>query len=137
MPDRTRPKGTHSGPATTTVSVCRGCCCGTTRKHPGVDHQGHLRLLRELLDTGERRAARLRVTECLGHCGVSNLIVIHPSPAARQRGARPVWLGFVLDERCVTTIAEWVLAGGPGIAPLPPELTLHDMTPRRIRSGSR
>ena len=42
MPDRDVP----------TVTVCRGCCCGTPKKRPGVDHEARLEALRALLGDG-------------------------------------------------------------------------------------
>ncbi|WP_328474600.1 hypothetical protein OHA21_15625 [Actinoplanes sp. NBC_00393] len=54
----------------------------------------------------------------------SNVVVVHPTPAARRQGARPVWFGLVLDDVIVTDIAAWVRAGGPGIAEMPAPLAL-------------
>ncbi|MFY1632080.1 hypothetical protein ACN27F_02145 [Solwaraspora sp. WMMB335] len=58
------------------VTVCRGCCCGTSRKHPDVDHDGQLRALRA-------SGARVRVVDCLNTCERSNVVVVQPVPAAR------------------------------------------------------
>jgi (2Fe-2S) ferredoxin len=109
------------------MSVCGGCCCGTPRKHPDIDHDHHLDLLHELLG----RQARIRVTDCLGYCAASNVITVTPSAAGRQRGGRTAWFGFVLDEQVITELAEWVLAGGPGVATLPDTLELHLVQPPR------
>lgn len=109
------------------VSVCHGCCCGNFRKHPDVEHDDHLRLLRAALG----RNARIRVTQCLGHCSLSNIITVAPSRAGRHRGGRLVWLGFVLDDEVIAEIADWVLDGGPGIAPLPARLRQHRVRPDR------
>ena len=43
-------------------------------------------------------------------------MVVTPSWAGRHSGARPVWLGEVLDEDLTSEIADWVAAGGPGLA---------------------
>ena len=99
---------------TTLITVCRGCCCGTRDKHPDVDHDAQLRRL--------ATAARVRASDCLGVCEHSNVVVVHPHPAARRAGSRPVWLGGVLAEAEVTAVAGWVAAGGPGRADLPEPL---------------
>jgi (2Fe-2S) ferredoxin len=103
------------------VVVCRGCCCGTERKRPGVDHDGLLERLR----AGVAGAAVVATSECLGPCSDANVVVVMPSPAARRGGARPVWLAGVLDEAATDAIAAWVGAGGPGGAAEPAALTAH------------
>jgi hypothetical protein len=100
------------------VTACRGCCCGTERKHPAVDHAGQLRRLAD--GVGDR--GRVRTSECLGPCSRSNVVVVAPSPAGRRAGARPWWIRAVLGERLVDGIAAWVAAGGPGVAEVPAEV---------------
>ncbi len=97
-----------------TVTVCRDCCCGSVRKHPGVDHDEQLDNLRAALPVPHR----VRVSDCLDACDQSNVVVVHPAPAARRAGAHPVWFGLVLDDQVADDIADWVRAGGPGVAPL-------------------
>ncbi|MDX8030579.1 hypothetical protein SK803_10180 [Lentzea sp. BCCO 10_0856] len=97
---------------TSRITVCRGCCCGTERKHPDVDHDRQLQVLRERLPS-------VRVADCLDACEVSNVVVVQPTPAARAAGAKPVWVGSVLDDDAVHGVADWVDAGGPGLA-VPP-----------------
>ncbi|GLH96991.1 hypothetical protein [Phytohabitans aurantiacus] len=104
-----------------TVTVCRGCCCGTVSKHPDVDHDGQLRELRAA--AGQQH--RVRASDCLNACEQSNVVVVQPAPAARRAGARPVWLGGILDDTTVSAIAQWLSAGGPGVAALPEPLTAH------------
>jgi DNA-binding transcriptional ArsR family regulator len=111
----------YSDPTRPTVTLCRGCCCGTHRKHPAVDHTGQLALLRERL----RGRARLRATTCLGPCQRSNVAVVTPSRNGRRHGAHPVWLGWLLDDTAIHALADWAHAGGPGIQPLPDTLSLH------------
>lgn len=106
------------GPGLPIVTVCRGCCCGTAAKRPGVDHAARLEQLRTLL--GDR--ATLRVTDCLGPCERSDVVVVGPSPGARRAGARPVWLGRLNGRHEASAIADWVHAGGPGVAELPESL---------------
>ena len=47
-----------------TVMMCHDCCCGTRRKHPGVDHQA----LREQLHACASDTLRVRTVECLDEC---------------------------------------------------------------------
>jgi hypothetical protein len=104
-----------------TVTVCRGCCCGTVEKHPDVDHDAQLEVLR----AGLPASSRMVVADCLSACDRSNVMVVSPDRAARQRGARPVWLHEVLDPHAVAAVVGWVRAGGPGHAPVPPTLATH------------
>lgn len=96
------------------VTVCRGCCCGTAEKHPGIDHERQLRALREGVGTGN-----ISVANCLDSCDYSNVVVVRPAPPARARGARPVWFGGVLTEEATQDILRWIAAGGPGRADMP------------------
>ncbi|HEV7755239.1 MAG TPA: (2Fe-2S) ferredoxin domain-containing protein [Mycobacteriales bacterium] len=113
-----------------TVTVCRGCCCGTPAKHPGADHAGQLARLRAAV-AGE---GRLRQSGCLDLCERSNVVVVGPSATGRRNGGRTVWFVEVLDDRLVTAIADWIRAGGPGVAVPPARLTEHLYVPsRRIR----
>jgi hypothetical protein len=105
-------------PTKPTVTVCRGCCCGTTRKHPTIDHEAQLANLRSLIED----VGNLRVTDCLGPCERSNVIAVSPSRSGRLIGGRPTWLGFVLDAGADTVIATWLRDGGPGLAGLPDAL---------------
>ncbi|MFG1955065.1 hypothetical protein [Micromonospora sp. NPDC048830] len=107
------------------MTVCRDCCCGSARKHPEVDHDAQLRHLRDTLPAPHR----VRVSTCLDLCAQSNVLVVHPSRAARRAGARPVWFGLVLDGAITEDIVEWVGAGGPGVAPLPAVLELSVVSP--------
>ncbi|HET9516912.1 MAG TPA: hypothetical protein VFO77_04220 [Actinoplanes sp.] len=111
------------------MTVCRDCCCGSAKKHPGVDHDGQLSVLRAELTTPHR----VRVSDCLDACEQSNVVVVHPAPAARRAGARPVWFGLVVDDEITGDIAAWVRAGGPGVAPLSPALQLSVVSAPRSR----
>ncbi|MFT7837111.1 hypothetical protein Q5530_13275 [Saccharothrix sp. BKS2] len=115
------------------VTVCRGCCCGTTRKHPQVDHDGQVRVLREALDG----TAEVRLSDCLDACAHSNLLVVHPSPAARAAGAKPLWLGRVLDDRALREVIDWISGGGPGVVPPPASLRDRVVTPPNARTPPR
>jgi (2Fe-2S) ferredoxin len=117
---------------TATVTVCRGCCCGRAEKNPGTDHAGQLAALRERLGR-----ERVRISECLDVCEQSNVIVVSPAPAGRANGGRPVWLGLIHDADAVADIADWVQAGGPGLAEPPEILDLYRFAPsRRVRAES-
>ncbi|MGI5215593.1 hypothetical protein [Plantactinospora sp. CA-290183] len=105
------------------VTLCRGCCCGTVRKHPDVDHPGQLARLRAALGP----ANRVRVSDCLNVCDRSNVLVVQPAPAARRAGARPVWLAEMLTGELLDDLVDWVDAGGPGRARLPDALAERAM----------
>ena len=113
----------HRRGAGATVSLCRGCCCGHLRKHPHTDHLAQAAGLRELAATSGG-AVSFRTTDCLGPCSLGNVVVVSPSARGRAAGARPVWFGLVTDAERTESITAWVTAGGPGVAPLPPDLDL-------------
>ncbi|WP_406349199.1 (2Fe-2S) ferredoxin domain-containing protein [Streptomyces sp. NBC_00144] len=118
------------GPARTTVTVCRGCCCGTSAKVPRLDHEAQLTDLRTTL----AGVAKVRRTDCLDTCERANVIVIQPSAERRQAGGRPVWLGQVNDPDTAADITAWIKNGGPGLADPPDILDLYTFTPsRRVR----
>ncbi len=104
--------------------MCRGCCCGTRRKHPDVDHDG----IAEILAHESGIGTELVNTDCLWQCALSNLVVVNPSADARRAGARPVWIQKVNTLERARAIAEWVRRGGPGIAEPPDDL--GDANPR-------
>jgi (2Fe-2S) ferredoxin len=108
-----------------TLTVCRDCCCGSLGKHPTVDHDRQIDRLRDALPAEHR----VRRSLCLDACSQSNVVVVHPNPAARRQGARPVWFGLVLDDAIVTDISSWVRAGGPGVAAMPGPLSLSVIQP--------
>ncbi|MFE6152194.1 (2Fe-2S) ferredoxin domain-containing protein [Streptomyces sp. NPDC057889] len=113
-----------------TVTVCRGCCCGSP-KVPGLDHTAQLRDLRRALDG----SATVRVTDCLDACERANVIVVQPSTAGRKAGGRPVWLGLVNDPDATADITAWIEGGGPGLTEPPGILDLYAFKPsRRVRA---
>lgn len=109
------------------VTLCRGCCCGTTRKRPDIDHDAQRVMLQELCRTG---VATLRESECLGPCGEANVVVVRPSRVARASGAKPVWIGDLDDSR-FDLLLDWISAGGPGCAELPAHLRARLIPPER------
>ncbi|MDJ0462756.1 (2Fe-2S) ferredoxin domain-containing protein [Streptomyces sp. H27-C3] len=112
------------GPRPCALTVCRGCCCGDAGKHPGTDHDGQLRRLREAAAASEGRLL-VRTSECLGPCGQANVVVVQPSTEGRRRGGRAAWVGWALDDDCTDDILAWVAAGGPGLAAPPATLALQ------------
>lgn len=100
------------------VRVCRDCCCGTSRKHPGVDHDDLL----DRLVAGTRGHADVEVTPCLLACDRSNVVVVSPGAAGRAAGARPVWFAEVLGVVETEAVAAWVRQGGPGRSQVPERL---------------
>jgi hypothetical protein len=121
-------QGTAARP---TVTVCRGCCCGTP-KIPRLDHAAQLADLRGSL----AGVAAVRPVDCLDACEHANVIVVQPSPEGRRAGGRPVWLGLVNDPDAAADITAWVRDGGPGVVDPPDILDLYAFQPsRRIRQG--
>ncbi|MFF6825415.1 (2Fe-2S) ferredoxin domain-containing protein [Streptomyces longwoodensis] len=129
--DRTAAPSQATGGARCTVTVCRGCCCGTTAKVPRLDHEAQLTEVRSAL----AGVATVRRTDCLDACERANAIVIQPSAEGRKAGGRPVWLGQVNDPGAVADITAWVREGGPGLADPPGVLDLYAFQPsRRVRA---
>jgi (2Fe-2S) ferredoxin len=118
------------GPTRPTVTVCRGCCCGTPAKVQRLNHEAQLADLR----TSLAEVAMVRRVDCLDACERANVIVVQPSAEGRQAGGRPIWLGQVNDPDAATDITNWVTAGGPGLAEPPAVLDLYAFQPsRRVR----
>lgn len=100
------------------VRMCRGCCCGTERKHPEVDHDA----IAEALERGIGPDAELLRVDCLWACDLSNVVVVNPAATARRSGARPAWVPGVNTVDRAGAVAEWVRRGGPGVAEVPASL---------------
>ncbi|WP_030417699.1 (2Fe-2S) ferredoxin domain-containing protein [Streptomyces sp. SCSIO 75703] len=130
MSRRTRKAAPARGAARPTVTVCRGCCCGTPAEVPHLDHEAQLTDLRTRL----AGVAMVRRADCLDACERANVIVIQPSAEGREAGGRPVWLGQVNDPGAAADITDWVKDGGPGLAEPPDILDLYTFSPsRRVR----
>ena len=124
-----RPGQSPSGPR---IRMCRGCCCGTTRKHPDVDHDG----IAAVLEGATGPGAELVRVDCLWACDLSNVVVVNPTAQARQQGARPAWVAQVNTLERAQAIARWVRQGGPGVADPPDELEVHTAAGLRRLSSS-
>ncbi|MEV7072524.1 (2Fe-2S) ferredoxin domain-containing protein [Streptomyces sp. NPDC093990] len=129
------PRTFLTGSGSCTLVVCRGCCCGDARKHPGTDHTWQLELLRA---GAAEHGFQVRTTDCLGPCDQANVIVVRPSAPGRRAGGKAAWIGFVMDDEATEEVVRWAAAGGPGIAepPLPLELQFIQ-PPREARVRSR
>ena len=115
-------------PADTVVLLCRGCCCGTSAKHPQVDHEAQEDALREAADA--HPGVELRVVDCLDECDRSNVAVVRRTSAPARE--RDTWLGGVLTRRATGELAAWLADGADG--PLPPAvagLRFRHVPPRR------
>jgi hypothetical protein len=98
----------------TRVLMCDDCCCGTQRKHPGIDHAG----IRDRLSAAVRSAGgRSRCVDCLGVCSESNVV------AVKTRAAGTFWIGGVLDEAIVTELEQWLCDNTP--LPVPAAISIR------------
>lgn len=115
----------RAGPTGPRVRLCRGCCCGTTHKHPDVDHEA----IAAVLEHATGPDAEVVRVDCLWACELSNVVVVNPAAEARRRGARPVWVAKVNTVERAGAVAEWVRRGGPGVAEPPAELGVVPTAP--------
>ena len=109
--------------------LCRGCCCGTSAKHPRTDHDQQLLALEAAV--AENPAVDLRVVDCLDECDRSNVAVVRRPAAPKSK--RDTWFGGLLAESNIRSFADWV-AGGADDAALPQPLrtlTFKHVPPRR------
>lgn len=114
--------------------VCRGCCCASSTKHPEIDHEARLDRVRRLAAAAPE-VVPVKVSDCLGPCEYADVIVVTPTAAGRRNGARPVWFGFA-DDHALNLVCAWAASGGPGLAEMPDELSLHQIDrPRRAQQA--
>jgi (2Fe-2S) ferredoxin len=105
------------------VFLCRGCCCGTRKKHPRSDAQALERVAREGASKAGYRFAK---TKCLGPCGQGNIVVVRA--AGTYRWFRK--MDDVAETRClVNHLAEHGNVEDVGLA--------HRRMPRRDGSKPR
>ncbi|WP_395153903.1 (2Fe-2S) ferredoxin domain-containing protein [Ilumatobacter sp.] len=113
MSARTSPSRRHRRRAQISVLLCDACCCGTERKHPGVDHAG----IRDRLAVAAASVGgRCRTVDCLDVCSQSNVIVV------KTPGSGSFWIGKVLDDAVVDSIDTWIREGAP--MPIPADIDL-------------
>lgn len=94
-----------------TALVCRGCCCGTERKHPDVDHDAQLEMLAAAARAG---GGHCRVVDCIDECWASNVVVVRRSGVHTPT----VWLGGVLATEQTAAVADWLALGATGAPPV-------------------
>ena len=92
--------------ASVRVLICRGCCCGTERKHPETDHDALIAALSAV--------ARTRVVDCVDECAQSNVVVVRPGDGSS------VWLGGINDTPLADAVCGWLVDGAS--QPPPPVL---------------
>ena len=130
----TRSKRTPPNPTTQTprtprtnttvrVQVCRGCCCGTVRKHPETDHEGQLKAISTV--------ARTRVVKCVGECAYSNVIIVRPG-----NGAESIWLGGINDAELTDAVCEWLTDGASQPPPPVIQSKVFVRSTRAVGAGS-
>ncbi|GAC1611363.1 MAG: hypothetical protein NVS3B26_23740 [Mycobacteriales bacterium] len=95
------------------VLLCRGCCCGTTSKHPRTDHAQQLAVLAAAV--ANQDSVTLRVVDCLDECDRSNVAVVRKAGAAAKD--RDTWLGGLLTPRATDAFADWLADGADGALP--------------------
>ncbi|NUP36598.1 MAG: hypothetical protein HOY76_06130 [Streptomyces sp.] len=92
-----------------TVTVCRGCCCGSDVKHPDVDHEGNLAVLTHAAQSSG--CGVLRVVNCLDECDRSDVVAVRRRLPA---GPEIIWLGPLNDPLDVAVLGDWLRRGAPG-----------------------
>jgi hypothetical protein len=116
--------------AVTVILLCRGCCCGTRAKHPGLDHAAQEDAV--ISAAGSVSGVDVRVVDCLDECARSNVAVIRRADRAPKE--RDTWLGGLVSERATNAFAAWIAQGAPD--DLPPALAglrFRHLPPRRRR----
>lgn len=96
----------RSGETKPKVVICRGCCCGTTSKHPDFDHDEQVEAVSAV--------ARTRIVDCLDQCAHSNVMIV------RSSLGRSTWIGGLTTEAATSTLCDWLRDGAR--QPMPTEL---------------
>ena len=109
-----------------TVTICRGCCCGSTTKHPDIDHDAHAQRIRESVRASGLGTAK--IVKCLDECEHSDVILIRRTSG---RDTEFFWLGPLNHPADVETLAAWL--EGPPDEPLPVGLRRLRFTKRPPR----
>lgn len=111
-----------------TVTQCRSCCCGSTTKHPDVDHDSHAEQIHAAVRAGG--VGRSRVAKCLDECERSNVVLVRRA-AGTGEADDYIWLGPVNDDADLAVLTDWLRAGARG--PLPEALQRLRFTKRPPR----
>jgi len=119
-----RPSRPDAPPGVTACSLCAGETLGSGDPLEG----GQLARLRGLESRG---VLRLTTAECLDECERGDVVVARPGPGCRGPEARPVWFERLAGDHLTARLADWLVAGGPGVAHVPADLAAH-----RIRRSS-
>ena len=107
------------------IAVCTECWAGSGREVVGAV---------PLCGLGARSEVVTRAVDCFDVCEGDSVSVVRPSPQGRLEGGRPTWLRDTHDPDVLAAVAEWVDAGGPGVAEAPDLVAIHTFTPpRRVR----
>ncbi|MCW2607590.1 MAG: hypothetical protein JWO60_2283 [Frankiales bacterium] len=93
-------------PERTTVLLCRGCCCGTSR---AFDHLAQEDALLAVPD------ADVRVVDCLDECDRANVAVVRRPHLPRKE--RDLWLGGLTTARATAALVDWLQDGAAGAPP--------------------
>ncbi len=112
----------RSGLPDVSIMVCHDCCCGTSRKHPHVDHKAQRQQLLDL----ESDSVRVQVVDCLDLCQQSNVVLVRDHSLPRRE--RDTWLARMHRSAEIAAIEEWVNEPACG---MPIELLRHVFKPDR------
>ncbi len=104
------------------IMVCHDCCCGTSRKHPSVDHRAQ----RDQLLALESDTVRVQVVDCLDLCQQSNVVLVRDYSLPRRE--RDTWLARIHRSSEIEAVEEWVNEPAGG---MPMDLLRHVFTPDR------
>lgn len=94
-----KPRSTAAFSTSPRVLICRGCCCGSERKHPWIDHD------KQIVEISA--TARTRVVDCVGECSYSNIVIVRPGDGSSM------WLGGINDPATNSALCEWLADGAP------------------------
>jgi predicted metal-binding protein len=104
------------------LTVCEDCWSGSAR----ADQKW---LFARLRVAAESVGATVRSGDCLDACDYPGTVVV------QRRGSKPVWLSFLLTDASVDDLEGWLVAGGPGVAPLPAALDPHRVSAPGLRKA--
>lgn len=80
------------------VRICRGCCCGTSSKHSGFDHDAQVEAI--------SKVARTRIVGCVDECSLSNVMLV------QFGNEKATWIGDLTSDDSTDALCQWLGAGG-------------------------